>query len=61
MNIVLLVGTSLLPVSTDHFVYLPDGTRLGTPDGKIFKHAPGNVIAIGPDYYPVTDKGKLTK
>lgn len=46
-----------MPVAQDHYVYLPDGLRLSTPEGKVFKHTPGDIIAVGPDYYPVTDKG----
>lgn len=41
-------------------MYLPDGLRLTTPEGKIFKHTAGDVVAVGPDYYPITERGKKT-
>ena len=25
----------------------------------MFKHTPGDVVAVGPDYYPITEKGQL--
>lgn len=56
-----LLGSSLLPVAKDHFIYLPDSTRLTTPEGKVFKYQPGNVIAVGPDYFPITDEGACVR